>query len=400
MPVNGRDGLDTHPRVHETRDRVVLVHDYLLVMRGAERTFAAIADCWPEAPIATLLYDQRGTNGHFRGRAITTSPLQALRLRQRGFRAMLPLFPLATETLRLPDADLVISSSSAFAHGVRTPPGAAHICYCYTPFRYVYHESLQGIREAPSLLRPGLAKLLAMVRRWEDRAAQRPTAYIAISQLTRRRIQELWGRDAKVIHPPVDVHRFRVGKHEDFFLVVSELVRHKQVEVALEAARLARRPIAVVGDGPDRRRLEARYGASARFYGRVSDEQLAELYARARALVVPNVEEFGIAAVEAQAAGRPVLALDMGGTRETVVPGLTGVLLSEQSPRSFAEAMVYERFEQYDSQLIRLNAERFSREEFQRKLLSEVARVSGVPSILGPPTSSPRERAPISTPTR
>jgi glycosyltransferase involved in cell wall biosynthesis len=353
---------------------VALVHDYLLVMRGAERTFAAIADCWPGAPIATLLYDEHATNGHFRGHTVTTSPLQALGIRQRGYRVMLPLFPLAVEALRIPAASVVISSSSAFAHAVRTPADCIHLCYCHSPFRYVYHDREQAIREAPAIVRPALSTLLTVIQTWEERTAQRPTAYIANSGFTRQRIQEFWGRHAAVVHPPVDVERFHVAEPEDYFLVVCELVPHKRVDVALEAARLARRPIAVVGEGPQRRYLEARFGDVATFHGRASDERLAELYARALALVVPSVEEFGIAAVEAQAAGRPVIALGRGGVAETVIPGKTGVLVEHQDAAHFAEAMVAEDFTAYDTARIRRNAERFTRREFQRKLVVEVNR--------------------------
>ena len=355
---------------------VVLVHDYLLIMRGAERTFAAMADCWPRAPIATLLYDEAATDRRFAGRTVITSPLQRLPVRQRHFRALMPFFPFAVERLQLPPADVVVSSSSAFAHGVTPPDGATHICYCYSPFRYVYHESLQALREAPDALRPVVAQMLARVRRWENRVARRPTAFIAISRITRQRIQDFWDRDATIVHPPVDVERFRPGEPEDFFLVACELVRHKCVDIALEAARLAGRPIAVVGDGPERRRLEAEYADVATFHGRVSDERLADLYARARAFVVPNVEDFGIAAVEAQAAGRPVLAADVGGPRETVVPGETGVLVPYQDAETFAEAMRYEQFERFDPARIRQNAERFSRERFQRELMREVGRIA------------------------
>jgi glycosyltransferase involved in cell wall biosynthesis len=357
---------------------VALVHDYLLVMRGAERTFAAIAGCWPDAGIATLLYDPEGTEGRFEGHTVTTSPLQRLGVGQRHFRALLPLFPLAVERLKLPPAGLVVSSSSAFAHGVRPPPGAAHVCYCHSPFRYVYHEREQALREVPRALRPALAGLLAGVRRWQQRAAQRPTGYIANSAITQQRIRDYWGRDSVIVHPPVDVERFSRADPEDFFLVVCELVRHKRVDIALEAARRAARPIVVVGEGPDRRRLEAIYGDGATFAGRLDDQPLAELYAKAAALVVPNVEEFGIAAVEAQAAGRPVIALDRGGTSETVVDGETGVLLASQDADSFAEAMADERFERFDPDRIQRQAAGFSRAEFQRKLTAAVEELSGL----------------------
>jgi glycosyltransferase involved in cell wall biosynthesis len=363
------------------RSDVALVHDYLLVMRGAERTFAAMADCWPEAPIATLLYDAESTAHRFDGRAIATSVLQRLPVRQRGFRALLPLLPYAAERLDTGSAKLVVSSSSAFAHGVRTPGGGAHVCYCHSPFRYAWHERERGLAELPSALRPLVGATLTRIRKWDRAAAHTTTAYIANAEITQRRIQEFWGREAPIVHPPVDVDRFEAGDHEDFFLVVCELVRHKQVDLALEAALLAGRPIKVVGDGPDRRRLEALYGESATFLGRVADDELATLYSRALALVVPNVEEFGIAAVEAQAAGRPVLGTDQGGTRETVVPGETGVLVPAGDVRATAEAMADEDFGRFDPARVRRNADRFARGEFQRKLVAEVERVAAAAGV-------------------
>lgn len=354
---------------------VGLVHDYLLALRGAERTFAVIADCWPDAPIYTLLYDPDGTENRFAGRSIRTSYLQRLRIRQRGFRRWLPLFGPAAARLSLGAHDLVVSSSSAFSHGVRPADGATHVCYCHSPFRYAWFESGAALAEVPALLRPAVRGALARVRRRDMRAAAAVTHYIANSELTRRRIQDFWDRDATVVHPPVEVERFHTAPPEDYLLVVSEMVRHKNVEVALEAAKRARQPIKVVGSGPDLRRLMRAYGDSAEFLGRVPDDRLTGLYARARAFVVPNVEEFGIAAVEAQAAGRPVIAVNAGGARETVVDGKTGILVDGGGAERLAEAMSAD-LEGFSPAEITRHASGFSKEAFRRKFLSEVARAS------------------------
>ena len=364
-------GLDPVPSV-------ALVHDYLLVLRGAERTFATIAECWPSAPLYTLLYDKAGTDGRFAGREIHTSSLQRLGAGQRSFRALLPLFPWAVERLSLDGHDLVLSSSSAFAQGVRKPDGAVHICYCHSPFRYAWHERERALEEMPRPLRPLVGGVLRRVRSWDWEAAQRVDHHIANAQITRERIQRFYGRDAPVIHPPVDVARFRSGEPEDFFLVVGEVTRHKRTEVALEAARLAGVPIKVAGSGPDLERLVARYSRHAEFLGRVGDDALAALYARARALVVPNVEDFGIAAVEAQAAGRPVVALHAGGTAETVVDGETGVLLERSDPEVFAAALRDCDFDGFDPARIVAHAARFGADGFRRRLVDQVARFVGV----------------------
>ncbi len=352
--------------------RVVLVHDYLLVMRGAERTFAAIADCFVQAPIFTILYDEQGTDGRFAGRRVSTSPLQRLGAVQGNFRRLLPLYPAAVSRLSLPPCELVLSSSSAFAHGVRVPEGAVHLCYCYTPFRYAWYEHQRALEEVPAPLRPLLRAELARIRRWDLRASRRVDSYIAISELSRQRIERYWGRQARVVHPPVETARFAPGEPGDALLVVSELVRHKRLQVALEAARRARAPIRVAGTGPDLESLRAAY-PEAEFLGRVDDAQLAELYAQARAVIVPSMEEFGITAVEAQAAGRPVIAAGAGGALETVIDGVTGTLVPLDDIEAFRQAI--ERIDSLGLDPARAveNAEHFSVPVFRRRIAGEAA---------------------------
>lgn len=350
----------------------LLVHDYLLVMRGAERVFASIAEIWPEATLATALHDPRGTNGAFEGREIRTSYLQRLGPTQRNFRALMPLYPRAMERLDVSDADVVVSSSSAFAHGVRAHDDAVHLCYCHSPFRYAWHERETALDEMPRPLRPLVGRTLDAVRRWDRKVAQRVTRYVANSELGAERIARFWGREAPVIHPPVDVDRFEPAEAGEKFVFVGELVAHKRVDVALEAARRAGMQVSVVGTGPERARLAKRYAGTAEFLGRVSDAELAHVLASARALVVPNIEEFGIAAVEAQAAGRPVIAPNAGGTRETVIDGQTGVLVDEANIDGLAEAMRYVDFDRFDSAVAVGNAQRFSKQAFQRRLRSEI----------------------------
>jgi glycosyltransferase involved in cell wall biosynthesis len=361
-------------------DRVALVHDYLLVMRGAERAFAAIAALWPDAPIYTLLYDPKATGDMFPERRVRASYLQRTGIRQRGFRRMLPLLPRAAESLPVQGAALVISSSSAFAHGVRPAEGATHVCYCYTPFRYAWHERDQTIKAAPAALRPIARRVLDRMRSWDVEASKRVTHYIAISRLSQERIAAAYGRDATIVYPPVETHRFEPvspGEAGDFLLVVTELLAHKHVDVALEAARRARRPIKVVGAGPHARKLEAEYGETAEFLGRISDRELASLYARCLALVVPNVEEFGITAVEAQAAGRPVVAVDAGGAQETVMNGSTGILVPPGNRDALVEALVYSDFGRFDPQALVRHAASFSVDAFANRFASEVARIEG-----------------------
>jgi glycosyltransferase involved in cell wall biosynthesis len=356
---------------------IAIAHDYLLVMRGAERTFAAIADLYPEAPILTLLYDEEATDGRFAGRTIHTSPLQRLPIDQGSFRRLLPLYPWAAERLRADGTGILLTSSSAFGQGIRAPEGTVHVCYSHTPFRYAWYEQERALSEVPAPLRPALALQLRWMRRWDRRASTRVDHYIANSELTRERLRHCYGRDSVVVHPPVETERFRLGSPGTSLLVVSEVVRHKRVHVALEGARRAGLPIQVVGTGPDLAALSQAY-PEAEFLGRMSDADLVGLYADAFAVVVPSREEFGITAVEAQAAGRPVVAAAAGGALETVVDGETGCLATLDDADSFAAAMRRVDSISFEPERALAQARRFSVDEFRRRLSAEVLKFSAV----------------------
>ena len=352
--------------------RVGLAHDYLLVMRGAERTFAAMADCFPGAPILTTLHDPDAIGDRLAGHEIRTSPLQRTGVRQRGFRRLLPLLPWAVGRLDASQLDLLVSSSSAFAHGIRVRDDAVHVCYCHSPFRYAWHERETALAEAPGPLRPVLDRTLERIRRWDVQAQARVTRLIANGRITQRRIAELYGREAAIVHPPVEVERFTPGTAEDWFLLVGEVIAHKRMGVALEAAGRAGVPIKVVGDGPELERWRVEH-PHAEFLGRVGDGELARLYARARALVVPNIEEFGITAVESMAAGRPVVGLAAGGAAESVIEGRTGVLLDRGDADEIADALRHTDFDRFDPAELRGRAEEFRPERFRELLMAEVA---------------------------
>ncbi len=354
-------------RLPGTGIEITLAHDYLLVMRGAERTFAAMAATYPQAPIFTLLYDPTGTDERFSDHPINTSPLNRLGIGQRQFRRLLPLYPLAIRQLALPPSDVVLSSSSAFAQAVRVPPGAVHVCYCHAPFRYAWTERQRALEEVPAVLRPLLRRQLDWMRGWDESASHGVDAYLANSKLTQERIKRFYGRESKVIHPPVETQRFSPGNPGDALLVVTELVPHKRVDVALEAARQVNVPIEVVGAGPDYASLREAY-PEVNFLGRVGDQELAALYASAKAVVVTSIEEFGITAVEAQAAGRPVIAARAGGVLETVIDGETGLLATPGDVSAFADA--FEALDRLDFDPLRAiaNADRFSVWRFQSLL--------------------------------
>src|SRR3954451_1470174 len=356
-----------HPR------RVALVHDFLLDIRGAERVFAAICDLYPEADVFTAVYDEAGTEGRFSHRRVNTSFLQRLRPTASTFRALLPLYPYAMEAMDLRGYDLVISSSSAWAHGVIVDEGAVHVCYCHNPFRYAWNAREDTLRGRGPLARAGLGVVFQRWRQWDWIAAQRVDRYVANSELTARRVSRYFTRDATVLSPPVEVERFRVGPVGDEYVVLSELMPHKRIAVAVEAFNRLGRPLVIVGNGPDERRLRRLAGPTVRFEGRVSDARAAELLSGARALVVTATEEFGIAAVEAQAAGRPVIAYADGGVRETVLDGVTGTFFDRAEPAALAEAV--ERFDALavDPAACRSNAERFDVGHFRHGLRAIVA---------------------------
>ena len=353
--------------------RVALVHDFLLDLRGAERVFAALCDMYPDADLFTAVYDERGTEGRFAHRTINTSFLQRLRPTARTFRALLPLYPYAMEALDLRGYDLVISSSSAWSHGVLVDPEAVHVCYCHNPFRYAWNAREETLRRHSPLVRAALGVVFQRWRQWDWMAAQRVDRYVANSHTTARRVRRCFQRDAEVVHPPVEIDRFHVGTPGEEYVVLSELVPHKRIDLAVEAFNRLGLPLVVIGDGPDWRRLRRLAGPTVRFAGRVGDEHAAELLERAPALVITATEEFGIAAVEAQAAGRPVIALAEGGVRETVLEGETGLFYEEASSDALAEVVA--RFDPaaFDPQACRANAERFDVGHFRHGLHAVIA---------------------------
>jgi glycosyltransferase involved in cell wall biosynthesis len=354
--------------------RVALVHDFLLDLRGGERVFLALCDLFPQADLFTAVYDPRGTEGRFEHRAVHTSFLQRLRPDATSFRRYLPLYPYAMEALDLGGYDLVLSSSSAWAHGVLPSEDAVHVCYCHNPFRYAWNAREATLRAHGPVVRAALGAVLQRWRQWDWIAAQRVDSYIANSETTRRRIARYFTREAEVVYPPVEIERFAPATPADHYAVLSELMPHKRIEIAVRAFNALRRPLLVIGDGPDARRLQRLAGPTVRFTGRVSDVEVARLLATARALVVTATEEFGIAAVEAQAAGRPVVALDAGGVTESVQEGRTGVFYDAPTPDALADAIVAFDPLSVDPADCVANAQRFSRAAFAAEVRANVDR--------------------------
>jgi glycosyltransferase involved in cell wall biosynthesis len=351
--------------------RMALVHDFLLDLRGAERVFLAMCEVWPDADIFTAVYNEEGTEGRFADRRVHTSFLQRLGPTAKTFRSLLPLYPAAIESFDFSDYDLVVSSSSAWAHAVICDEQTTHVCYCHNPFRYAWSDRERSLAERNALIRPLLDSIFRRWRQWDWIAAQRVNHYITNSRMTQARIRTYWNRESSVVHPPVETERFSPGAVGSHYMVLSELMPHKRIDVAIRAFNRLGLPLVVCGDGPEGRQLRRLAGRTVRFVGRVSDVEVARLLRSCRALVVPAIEEFGIAAVEAQAAGRPVIAARGGGTLETVHEGVTGCFWNGGADELVAAVAGFDD-SAIDPQDCVENAARFDTSIFMRELPRQV----------------------------
>jgi len=338
-------------------------------MRGGEKVLEALCDLLPEADLFTLVCDPQAVSEKLRARRIVTSFIDSMPFARRRFRAYLPLFPLAAEQLDLTGYDLVLTSDASVVKAVRPPAGSQHVCYCHSPPRYIWDMyDLYRRREAGfirSLLMPPVAHYLRHV---DHLAAQRVDRFLANSRAVAARIAQHYRRPSRVIHPPVETTYFAAARRrpENFYLFVGQLVAYKRADLAVSAMSALGRKLIVVGDGPQRRRVQRLAGRTVQFTGWLPDEQLRDLYARCRGLVFPNEEDFGIVPVEAMAAGAPVIALGRGGALETVDHGVTGLHFGMESVEGLIDAI--RRFEaiedRFDPQACREQARRFDRRVF------------------------------------
>jgi glycosyltransferase involved in cell wall biosynthesis len=351
--------------------RVAIVHYWLLNMRGGEKVVESLCRLFPDADLFTLFYDPDRVSACIRRHRVQTSFLQPLR---KYYRALLPFMPMALENFDLRDYDLVISSESGPAKGVLVRSDARHICYCHTPMRYLWelHSEYRKEWTASRLKRALMTPLSHYLRLWDYASAARVDDFIANSENTRQRIHRSYRRDATVIYPPVDVDSFYSKPAEDYYLIVSELVSYKRLDAAIRVFAHSGRRLRVVGEGPEFKALHRLAGKNIEFCGRVSDEELRELYARCLALVVPGEEDFGIVAVEALASGKPVVALGKGGVPE-IVPRynpLGGVLYSTISDAALLKALedLESAYHLIRPPALQNWAMRFSEAEFTRRI--------------------------------
>ena len=348
--------------------RVALVHDWLTGMRGGEKVLEAICDLFPDAPLYTLIWIRGSVSPRIENRRIVTSFVQRLPDPRRFYRHYLPLYPLAVELMDLTGYDLVISSSHCAVKSVSRTGEAVHVCYCHSPMRYAWDqfEAYFGPEQVGALRSRLVRPAMGMLARWDAATAGRVDCFLANSQYVAGRIDRYYNRRSTIVYPPVDTDFYTPVERapSSACLIVSALVPYKRIDVAIEACRLAGRPLRIVGTGPELGRLRALAGPDVEFLGWRTDEEIRSLYWGSAAALLPGTEDFGIAPVEAQACGCPVVALDAGGARETVVDGVTGVLVPESTPTAFAAALERLEATPVDPDAARVNALRFSRQRF------------------------------------
>jgi glycosyltransferase involved in cell wall biosynthesis len=351
--------------------KIALAHDWLNQMGGAENVLEVLVEMFPRAPIFTTIYWSAGMPDRYRAWDIRTSWLDRLPGIYRHHQKYLPFYPVAVRSLDLSEYDLVLSNKSGFIHGLRTRPGQIHLCYCLTPTRFVWDFAGYAAREELSpTMKLGLRPLIRILRGWDRRSAGQVTHFAAISREIQARIEKYYGRGSRLIYPPVNIDRFQPNglPPGGYYFIVSRLVPYKRIDLAVRAFTEMKKRLVIVGDGRDRQALEQIAGPGIEFRGRLRGYETARLMAGCRACVFPGYEDFGMAPLEAQACGRPVIAYARGGALDTVRQGETGLFFETQSVAALIHAV--QRFEAmtFDPVLIRRHAKNFGPTRFKREL--------------------------------
>jgi len=355
--------------------KIAIIHDYITAYGGAEKTFKVLTEMFPQAEIYTLFYDKKIKKKLFGDKKIHTSFLQKFpAILKRKYQLLLPFMPIAAETLDFREFDLVISSSFSFAKGIITRPKTTHICYCYSPTRYLWD-------------RPRSKFILHYFRIWDRQAAERVDKFIAISKTVQQRIKKYYKKDSVVIYPPVEIknqkskiHAYRqAGKNQnEFYLIVSQLRKYKRIDLAVEAFNKLGLKLVIIGDGPERKRLQRMAKKNVKILGWQPDEIVDGYFRNCTAFIFPGEDDFGIAPVEAMAYGKPVLAYKKGGATETIIEGQTGEFFKSRLPLSMGSSSAVladgirrlrANLQNYDPKFIRSHAKNFSRKRFEKELL-------------------------------
>lgn len=357
--------------------KIALVHEMLVKFGGAERVVLKLLDMYPKSPVYTLFHNKKVTNEWFKKAKIHPSYLQRYYEVIKSPKWLLSKMPGAIEQFDFSKFDAVISSSSAFAHGIKTNE-VKHLCYCHSPMRYAWDYAHEYTKNMSSMMRLVTANLLTDIRIWDFRAANRPHKIVANSKHVQKRIAKYWRRDSEVIYPSVNVKNFEpTAEHEDYFLIVSALTPFKKIDLAVRAFNKVGRKLVIIGDGAQRKVLESMAKPNIEFLGRKPDSVLREYMQNCRALIFPGEEDFGITPVEAMAAGKPVLAYGVGGVLESIQAGKSGEFFSEPTEESLLDGllrlMVNEKH--YDYKKIRKIAERFDESVFEEKMRKAVKKI-------------------------
>ena len=351
--------------------KIALMHEMLVKLGGAERVVKTLSDLYPKAPIYTLFNNSKITPWWFGERKIIPSELQKTYQWLNSPKFLLPFMAKEVEAFDFSKYDVVISSSSAFAHGIKTGKKTKHICYCHSPMRYAWDYTHEYTKDKSGFIQWLIAQLLHPIRQWDYQVADRPDRVIANSQHVKRRVEKYWRRKAQVIYPPVNVKRFKMTpRHENYFFIVSALTSFKRIDLAVRAFNKIKKKLIIIGDGAQRKHLETMAGPTIEFLGRKSDEEVKTYMEHCRAFIFPGEEDFGITPVEAMAAGKPVLAYGVGGVRETVQAGITGEFFEEQTVDSLLKGLtrLLENENSYDPKKIRKRAEKFDEAVFVKKM--------------------------------
>jgi glycosyltransferase involved in cell wall biosynthesis len=360
--------------------KIALVHDYLTQQGGAENVFKIFTEIFPDAPIYTFFYDYKKFENFLAGRKVYSSFLQKIPGITKHYRWTLPLMPKLIESFDFSSYDFVLSSTSAFSKGIITDSRTRHVCYCHTPTRYLWIDSEEYVRELKynKYIKRVIPPLLEKLRQWDRRAAFRVDAYLANSREVQKRIKKYYGKDSRVIYPPVDVENYylsgdvEMDPSKGYYLVGGRLVAYKRYDLVVMAFNRMGIKLKIFGDGPEEGELRKMARSNIEFLGRVSEDKKRELMSKCIAFIHPQVEDFGITPVETMASGRPVIAYRAGGVLESVIDDVTGKFFLEQTWESLAETIIRFEPEKFDPRVIRLQAERFGVERFKREIKEAV----------------------------
>jgi len=348
--------------------KIALVHDYLIQYGGAERVLECFVELFPYAPIYTLVYDEALTHGRFKNSRIHTSFLQNFPLSKRRHRLFPPLMPIAIEEFDFSKYDIVLSDSSSYAKGIITRPETLHLCYMHTPMRYAWDDCQRYTQEFyfPSIVKKLVPFAMNPIRLWDKISADRPDKIIANSTFVAERIWKYYRRNADVIHPPVSTEKFFINKHhDDYFLMVGRMIAYKRHDIVIEAFNKLGLPLKIIGRGPDIHKLKRCAKSNIEFLDRVSDEELAEYYARCKAFIFPQEEDFGIVAIEAIASGRPVIAYRGGDIPHHLKEKISGIFFERQTAEDIVSAVKHLNGMHFDPERIRAESLQFDRERFK-----------------------------------